>query len=156
MALNKTTLSSAITATSTTIVVASATGAAAGAFLKVDDEVMLITKSYVSGTTLPVLRGQDGTLTAAHPASANAILFLASDEPGPPVSTDVQWRMAGKNRQILSYSSAGAITLPSPGQDMIAVINGTSTLAMTLANPTTDMDGCLLWICSNGKGAHTV
>ena len=156
MALNKTTLSSAMTTTSTTAVVASATGAAANGLLKVDDEVMLITKSYVSGTTIPVLRGQDGTLTAAHPASANAIIFLATDEPGATAQTSPQWPLAGRNRSMLSYSAAGAITLPSPGQDMLAVINGTSTLAMTLANPTTDMDGCMLIICSNGKGAHTV
>src|SRR5260221_1406519 len=156
MALTKTTLSSAMTVTSTSAVVTSATGFTAGNFLKVDDEVMLVTKSYVSGTTIPVLRGQDGTLTAAHASSANAVTFLASDEPGATAQTPTQWPIAGKNRTILSYSIAGAITLPSPGQDMMAVIIGTSTLAMTLANPTQDMDGCLLWIISNGKGAHTV
>jgi hypothetical protein len=39
---------------------------------------------------------------------------------------------------------------------MVAIINGTGALAMTLANPTKDMDGDSLIIIANGKAAHTV
>ena len=57
---------------------------------------------------------------------------------------------------MTSYSAAGAIALPTPGNDAVAVINGTNALAMTLAAPTKDMDGCILIIAGNGKAAHTV
>ena len=42
------------------------------------------------------------------------------------------------------------------GSDAIAIINGTSALAMTVAAPTKDMDGCALYIASNGAANHTV
>ena len=56
----------------------------------------------------------------------------------------------------MTYGAAGAITLPTAGTDMLAIINGTSALAMTVAVPTKDLDGSLLWIASDGAGAHTV
>lgn len=156
MALNTTTLTSACALLDKQIVVSSATGAAAGTFVKVDDEVMLITKSYVSGTTIPVLRGQDGTNSAAHPTTSNVTFFLGSDETSAGPQTVPQWPIAGKARSIMPYSASGAISLPAPGQDVIAQLIGTSTLTMTLANPTKDMDGCMLYIIANGKAAHTV
>jgi len=156
MALTTTTLSSAVAVTDNVIVVASATGAAAGTLVRVDQEIMQIAKSYVSGTTIPVTRGQVGTVTAAHASSANATFFLASDESAQAAQTFVQWPVAGQARTLASYSAAGAIGLPAPGSDAVAVINGTSALAMTLANPTKDMDGSILYIVGNGKAAHTV
>lgn len=155
MALTTTTLSSAVAANDNSIVVASATGFAAGNFILVDQEVMQVQGSYVSGTTIPVKRGQDGSVTAAHKASANCNVFLASDESGASPQTVVQWPNV-RARRMLSYSAAGAISLPNPGEDMIAVINGTGALAMTLASPTKDMDGCELKLIANGKAAHTV
>lgn len=156
MALNTTTLSSAVAVTDTSIVVASATGAAAGTNVRIDDEVMLIAQSYVSGTTIPVIRGVGGTATLAHPATANVVFFLGSDETSQGAQTVTQWPIAGKARPVASYSASGAIALPAPGSDAIAVLNGTSTLTMTLAAPTKDMDGSILWIVANGKAAHTV
>ncbi len=65
MALTATTLSSAVALTDKSIVVASATGFAAGAYVKVDGEFMQVDKSYTSGsTTVPVLRGRDGSAQA--------------------------------------------------------------------------------------------
>jgi hypothetical protein len=46
--------------------------------------------------------------------------------------------------------------LPAPGSDAVAVIIGTSTLTMTVAAPTKDMDGSILYIMGNGKSASTV
>jgi hypothetical protein len=155
MALTTTTLSSAVAVNDTSIVVASATGFAAGNLIRIDEEMLQVAKNYVTGTTIPVLRGQDGSATVAHKASANVTTFLASDEPGPSPQTAVQFP-AQRPRRVLSYSAAGAITLPSPGEDMVAVINGTGALAMTLASPTKDMDGCMLFFAPNGKAAHTV
>jgi len=155
MALTATTLSSAVAQGDINIVVASATGFAAGNLVLVDQEVMRVRQDYVSGTTIPVLRGQDGSAQVAHKASAPAVTFLASDQAGPSAQTAVQFP-AVRARRVLNYAAAGAITLPNPGEDMVAIIDGTSTLAMTLANPTKDMDGCILTIVGNGKSASTV
>ena len=82
MAENKTTLSSAVASGDTVINVASATNLVAGQFLLVDGEVMQITKSYVSGTAIPVLRGLDGGVNGAHPNKANVSEFIGSDLAG--------------------------------------------------------------------------
>jgi hypothetical protein len=156
MALVRTTLSSAVAATDTSIVVASATGFSAGYILQVDQEVMKVGQTYTSGTTIPVLRGQDGTVVGAHVSSAGVVAGTASDWSSPAAQTTVQFPIAGKARTIISYSAAGAITLPTPGADAVAILNGTSVLAMTVAAPSKDMDGCVLWIASNGAAAHTV
>lgn len=155
MALTTTTLSSAVAVTDNSIVVASATGFAAGSQVIIDGENMQVQQGYSSGTTIPVLRGRDGTVTAAHKSSANVTVELASDLPGPVPFTTVQWPSV-RARTITSYSAAGAIALPGVGSDATAIINGTGALAMTLANPTKDLDGCRLLICGNGKAAHTV
>src|SRR5215471_737987 len=156
MALNATTLSSAVGLTDNTIVVASATGFAVGNYVRVDQELMRVAQSYVAAsTTVNVLRGQDGTATATHPTSAKVMVELASDLPtaAPQAYTTLQNTVP---RVYKSYSTAGAITLPGVGQDAVAFLNGTSVLAMTLANPTTDMDGCRLVVIGNGKAAHTI
>ena len=72
MAFATTTLSSAAAITDTSLVVASATSFSAGNRVIVDQEEMSVAQSYTSGTTIPVLRGQNGTVTAAH-ASAAAV-----------------------------------------------------------------------------------
>jgi len=155
MALTTTTLSSACAQSDTSIVVTSATSFVAGMFVKVDEEIMQIAKNYSSGTTVPVQRGLDGSTQRAHPVSTNVTIFLASDEQPAPQQV-VQFPTGAKSRRALYYSAAGAITLPNPGEDMLAVINGTSGLAMTLAAPTKDLDGSILYVVANGKAAHTV
>jgi hypothetical protein len=156
MSLTTTTLASALLTTDTSIVVTSATGFAAGSYVLVDQELMKVVNSYVSGVTIPVLRGLDGSVVQAHPSGANATVGLGSDfaNPGPQAITTYQ--IAGKTRTVTSYSASGAITMPTPGTDAVAIINGTSTLAMTLTVPTKDMDGCLLIIVANGKSASHV
>jgi len=157
---NTTTLSSAVAVADTNIVVASATGLAVDLYLLVDQEVMKITKAYNgTSTTVPVLRGLDGTAAVAHPKSANVTSFATLDQMNEGAVSPqafTQYPNAARGRRLLSYSANGAITMPSPGEDMVAVLNGTSALAMTLANPTKDMDGCFLYIIANGKAAHTV
>jgi hypothetical protein len=80
MALTTTTLSSAVAQSDVSIVVASATGFAAGNLVLVDGEQMQVAKNYVSGTTIPVQRGIDGTVQTTHKVSANVVTFLASDQ----------------------------------------------------------------------------
>ena len=57
MALVSTTLGGACTVTDTSLLVASATSVAAGRYLRIDGETMIVTKAYVvASTTVPVLR----------------------------------------------------------------------------------------------------
>ena len=156
MALVSTTLSSAVTVTDTSIAVASATSVAAGRFIRIDGEVMLVTKGYVTAsTTVPVLRGQDGSVVAAHPTTAVVVHGDAADWPVPKTGTNVAVSYPSQpSRTLQSYTAAGAITLVAG--DSLHVLNGASALAMTLAQPTAEMDGSLMWIVSNGKYAHTV
>lgn len=156
-ALTTTTLSGAITASQPDCVVASATGIVAGDYMQIDQEFARVGKSYVSGTTIPLSgRGVNGTVTAAHVTGANVTHGPGSDWANAAAQTGVPYPIAGRARTLTSYSASGAITLPTPGSDAVAVLNGTGTLTMTLANPTKDMDGALLYIVSNAKVAYTV
>jgi hypothetical protein len=157
MALVRTTLASACAIGDSVLVVASATGIAAGYIVRVDNETMLVSGAYVSGsTTVPVQRGQDGTRSLSHPVTAGVVVGAASDFPTPFTQTVDVYPIAGRARSFASYSASGAIGLPNAGSDGVAILNGTSVLAMTVAAPTKDMDGSMLWIASNGVAAHTV
>jgi len=155
MALASTTLASANAVTDGSIVVALATGFSAGMYVRVDQELMRIAQNYSSGVTIPVLRGQDGTSTQPHPVSAKVVAELATDF-GSLAPQSVNVLSTQPPRLYKSYSANGAITLPTPGQDAVAFLNGTAALTMSLANPTTDMDGCRLTVIGNGKAAHVV
>lgn len=156
MALTTTTLASACLITDTSVVVTSATGFAAGSYCMVDQEFLQVANSYVSGTTIPVLRGQNGTSVFAHPITTNITVGVGGDFSNPSLSTVVAYPLAARRRRISSYSASSAITIPTAGEDMIAVLNGTSVLAMTVAAPTKDNDGALLYIAGNGAAAHTI
>lgn len=158
MALTRTTLSAAVALGDTSILVASATGIVANDLVKVDEEFMQVLSTYASGTTIPVRRGQNGTAQVAHPTTAGVVHAATSDAEwgGTPAATVVPYGLAGRRRRVLSYSAAGAITLPVAGEDMVAVLNGTTILAMTVADPTTDLDGARLTIIGNGVAAHTI
>lgn len=161
MALVETTLSAACASTDASLTVASATSIAAGVLIRCDDELMMVAKSYVlASTTVPVLRGQGGTVPTAHPSGAAVEHALPSDAEWGSAAAQIstQFPFVKAVRQ-LSYSAAGAITLPSPGSDMIAVLNasGSTALAMTVAAPGKALDGSKLKILSrNGTGAHTI
>ena len=157
MALATTTLAAAVTASATTITVASATSIAANRLVIIDSERMYVAANYVSGTTVPVLRGRDGTATAAHVITANVIHGLASDFPVPAAGvSDATLQTAQVSVALTSLTASGAIAFVANVQQQTFVLNGTSVVAATLANPTTDMDGILLIIVGNGKAAHTV
>lgn len=157
MALVRTTNSAAIAASDTAITVASASGFAANYLVRVGDEMMRITSAYSSGTTIPVVRGQEGTLVVAHDVTSGVTCGTAADwaQLGG-AQTTVQYPLAGKTRRVTTYGASGAITLPTAGTDEIAQLNGTNALAMTLAAPTKDLDGTILIILGDGKAAHTV
>ena len=158
MALTQTTASSAIAATDTKIIVASATGFAAGNMVKVDQEIMRVSKSYSSGTTILLDgRGLGGGLAQAHEASSKVLTGLPSDfaAAGPQVA--VTYPIAGRDRQVTSITTDNStLTLPVAGQDMVVELNGTSVINLTVPVPTKDMDSTLLWIASNGAAAHVI
>lgn len=156
MALVNTTLGAAVAVTDNVIVVASATSLTAGRLIRVDGEWMQIGQSYAGGVNVNVTRGQQGSVTAAHQSGANVMTALASDLAQAPSQVNEGVLYPGQmSVSTTSYSAAGAIAF-GLSQWTIAIINGTSALAMTLAVPTKDQDGCYLHIVANGKAAHTV
>lgn len=158
MALTRTTLSSAKAVDDREIVVASATGFAAGRLVRIDQEFFVVQQSYSSGTTIPVRGGQLGTKAVAHVASAGVVVGTQADDwdtPGP--ASKVNNPTAGRGRIITSITADNStVTHPSAGNDHIVVLNGTSVINLTVPIPTTDMDGDLLWIIGNGTAAHVV
>jgi len=158
MALANTTLSAACAVSDKQILVAASTGFAVGNYIRVDDETMKITKGYVAASlTVPVLRGQDGTIAVAHASGAQVTDGAATDytQTGAPQTVDA-FPIAGRARVINSYSADGAIALPPAGADALAVISGTAHTGMTLAVPTKDLNGCKLTILNLTAAAHVV
>ena len=155
MALATTTLSSACAQGDVSIVVASATSVAAGRLILIDQEEMQVAQSYVSGTTVPVLRGRDGSAQVAHKATANVTHGLASDFASPAAQTCVTYPTV-RNTTVISLSATATLTLPTAGTDQRVILNGTGVIALTIPVPTKDMDGTKLTIVSNGAAAHTL
>lgn len=155
MALATTTLSSAVSITDNVIVVASATSVAAGRLVLVDQEMMKVVQTYVSGTTVGVIRGQDGTVTAAHKSTANVTHGAATDFANPASQTSTIYPTV-RGTQIISLSATATLTLPVSGEDLRVILNGTSVITLTVPVPTKDMDGVELSIVSNGIAAHLI
>lgn len=158
MALANTTLGAAFSATDKQLTVASATSLAAGLFGCVDGEVVQITKAYVVGTTtVPVIRAQEGTAQIAHVISAQISFYLlASDIPnvGPQLGT--AFPLAGRGRYPSSVTTSAAWTPRADNQDEVVELNGTSVIALTIANPLRSQSGKLVTFIGNGIAAHTV
>lgn len=178
--INSTTLAAAATATTSTFSVASASTIATGQVAYVDREMVLITG--ISSTTLTVTRGYNGTLAVAHDSGALIYTgppnyFYQNDVAGPCVATNevatphinaalgnifvcsdsewVRYENSGYGQYSVgaatTYTALGAITV-KPG---LSLINGT-TLAMTLASPTTQQDGMIMAIFAANASAHTI
>lgn len=166
MAFTLTTTAGAVALNDTTVLLTSITGVTAGALIGIDNEVMKVQAQGVptSATVpVPVQRGVEGTAVAAHPLGAQvrigatASSLVAADWTQPQAgAASIAAVPAQYYRDRISYSAAGAITLPRIGGDMVAILNGTTILAMTLANPSSEQDGSRLTIIGNGKAAHTV
>lgn len=153
MALASTTLSAAVAVNDKTIVLASATSIAVGRIIRIDNEIFQVDQSWVSGTTIPVLRGRDGSQTTTHVSGAAAIHGLASDFPGAFGQTVVQYPNV-RPVQVTSVSATGTLTLAPAGCDQRVILNGTSVITLTIPVPTRDKDGDTLMIVSNGAAAH--
>lgn len=142
MAYATTTLSAAVAVTDTSIIVASATSFAIDNRIIIDGEEMRVTKAYTSGTTIPVLRGQNGTATTAHASGAGVMQGIgAADFPSPAA----QQQTVSPNRaanlvtwaDITATGTTGtnAAVLPVATQ-CIATVTGTSGAGVILPSAT--------------------
>lgn len=159
-----TTLSAAMGVNDQSALLASLTGLVIGNWLQIDAEEMKVLGPLPAAATSPVSvrRGDNGTFNQAHPVSAQVKIMagptnlLTGDYGANPPGSLGLGIPAAPVWERRSYSAAGAITLPAIGNHMIAVLNGTAALAMTLANPSIAQDGSRLLVLANGKAAHTV
>jgi hypothetical protein len=117
--------------------------------------MMQVGQGYSSGTTVPVLRGREGTVQAAHVVTARVVHGLASDFDAPAGSTSVTYPLI-RAVQIQSITATSSLTLPQAGEDLRVILNGTAAITLTVPVPTTDMDGCRLTIIANGAAAHVL
>ncbi len=155
MALATTTLSTALTVDANSIVVASATSMAAGRIVLIDQEVLQVVSSYTSGTTVPVLRGQQGSKTSAHPLTAAVTHGLASDFAVPGPGASVTYQVSGRPVQVSSVTTTStSLALPPAGTDMRVIINLATAIALTVPVPTKDMDGTQLVIIGSAIGVQ--
>lgn len=131
-ATTQTTLSTAITANTNTMTVASATGIAAGTQLVFMDAIEAVTVGSISGTTVTLSqRGIDGTATASH--STGAIIF-ASAQP--------------------SSSQASPFIHGSPTRNPLG---STCIRANQPLLPLIDVDSGNIWDCTSDiQGASTI
>ncbi len=159
MSLVTTTLSTALTGVGplaeTSIVVASATSIAVGRIIQIGGERMKVGKGYVTAsTTVPVLRGQEGTYPDIHAASANVVHGDPSDFESNTPQQNVSRPMLVS--YVMDQYSASDAILFGKAQLTVAILIGTSALAMTLALPDKSMDGQILIVTGNAKSASTV
>lgn len=183
--LTATTLSAAVNATQKVVVVASATGVAAGKLLYVDKEAMLV--QSVSSTSVTVQRGVSGTAPSGH-VSGDVVLvgspsqFFTYDVIGsctasqtvyPHVNLNTGSRFAclGSRWVVLRldgfpyfnpFGGTGVYTTATTDDGAIPLVGGVVTMAkgsaqaMTLANPTLAQNGLVIHIVAISAQAHTV
>lgn len=151
MALTRTTIAAAISADALTIPVTSATGFAAGNFIRVDNEYMMVVS--MTGTSISVRsRGDLGSAAVAHNILAPATTGLLSDLPNFPMGQAAQ---VDPNAQtIVTASVDGALDIPV--QNTLVLVQKAGVCAMTLAAPTAAQDGLEVTILSATANAHTV
>lgn len=155
MALAETTLSSACNAIQNFILVASATSIVAGRKVVIDGEVMEVRKDYVSGTTVGVLRGREGTQQVAHISGVRVTHGEGADFADPGVGVPTNYPAAGLTVERRSYSGTTTIDLPRPGTYLDITLVGAAG-AFTVPVPTKDLDGCRIAFSSDTAAAHTV
>ena len=166
MAITGTTLSAPVSITDLVIAVTSAAGfgtsSTAPQWIKLDDEFMVLAPAYnvapynATGLSIPVYRrGDQGTTVSAHGAQAPCTTGLFSDLTPLAPGADSPVPVPSAQDHIVSYGANGAIALPTQPQTTVVLTKATAA-AMTLAAPTKDMDGYVLFITSTTAAAHAV
>lgn len=157
MALASTTLAAAIGAADGFLTVASATSLAPGRLLVIDQELMRVAGGYVTAsTTVPVVRGQNGTAAVAHVITATVVHGLASDFPAPGFGATMMYSGTPVWERVSYTGAANTMVLPKAGVNLHVILNGTTADTFTIPVPTADMTGCRLLISSNGVAQHVL
>lgn len=165
MSITTTTLASAMTATDTSIHVASATGITAPNFqtgsgitiLQVEQERMLVIAA-LNGTFVPVLRGYGSTQSVAHANGALVMIGLPTDY-APFVQ--ILGNLMTSN-QTVEGTTQNAVQLTGAADAVLSsvssynVIQSTVVDAITLPTPVAGDEGNIIDIWSATAHAHTV
>ena len=183
--LNSTTTTAALTATQQIIPLTSVTNIAAKDFLFLDRELAQVQSCDSTALNCTVTRGRQSTRGRAHASgvvvyTGVASRFYLDDVVGTCTATaeeflphinitngniyqcsSSEWVLYryggfrefefGRSDGGTTYTALGAITI-QPG---LTYLNGT-TLAMTLANPSTEQNGLIMMIVATNASAHTV
>jgi hypothetical protein len=114
----------------------------------------MVQTEAATGLVVPVRRGLNGSAQVAHAITSGVNTGLGTDFPAAGVVGTAEPQMYASRQGELryAYGASGALT-PSGGLHML---NGVAALAMTLAVPSTLIDGDEMIIVGNGKAAHTV
>jgi len=156
VALASTTLSTAVAATDKSIVVASATSVAAGRYVRIGEENMQVAQNYTSGTTVPVLRGREGSRAMAHASGSTVLHGLASDFVTPAPQSVVTYP-AMRPWTVQEYTGAtNTFVLPASASNVHVLLNGTTADTITFPVPTKDLTGMWLLVSSNGVAQHVL
>lgn len=156
MAINVTTLSSAVALTDLTVTVASATGITApnnqtGAgqtFLLIEQELMQV--NTVTGTVIGVSRGVNGTAAAAHATAVNVIAGIPTDFNQFSPAIKAQQDFLPNTNIGFSGSITGTATELPPG----AYYHRTGTVALvTITLPAGVVSGAEINIVFDGSAA---
>ena len=160
MALSRTTLTTAISASQLTFPVAStATGfppvgtVAANQPIVIEDETMFLTGVPVAGTIVVRGRGSDGTPAIAHDIGSPVVTSATpGDFPALPIGFSTLRPVEFPDN--VTYGQDGAVAVPV--QPTNAFFAKTSAAAMTLAAPSLALNGITLTITSQTAFAHVL
>jgi hypothetical protein len=137
MSLTATTLAAAITEDDKVFNL-SATGAAAGHYLRINDEFAYV--QAVDGVQVTVQRGRLGTNARAHGILSYVVYGIPADFSVTPAP------------RIYTYGAAGAMDV-APGLHRLVAA---SAAAMTLAQPALDQEGMEMTIVAAAAQAYTI
>lgn len=164
MAITTTTLSGAATNTDTNVGLTSVTNVPTPnnqtgtvTWLLVDQEFMLVSAAAL-GTSVPVVRGYNGTASQPHTNGSLVLIGLPSDF-SPNIYYGLQAMFA---KQILGRSTQEAINLTGSADAIDATQGGFYEIktagvdAMTLAAPAAAAEGIIISIVSDTLFAHTL
>lgn len=159
MSLNATTLSAAITATDTSLLLASITGVTTPSFqsgsgityLFIEQEWLQVFSVGASAAApVQVKRGMLGSAAAAHASATPVVAGLPSDFPSPTISQRATQDTAP---QLVGFSApvAGANTNVATGP--FFHLTGTVIMKTLTAPNTSDFEGAAITIVFDGSGA---
>jgi len=151
MALASTTLWTDTDEKALHFLVASATGAVDGAFMRIDDEYMMVEHAFSTFITARA-RGDRGGTAVAHNAGAFVTFGLATDMVALGARQEIPAPMPLYDIRHMQADAA----IPVPTRNTVYFINKGSAAALTLANPGKDQDGLQVSFVGTTDFAHVI